>query len=240
MSVTVSEVPLNRVLARVRGRAPARRPVAVFDLDSTLFSTQERNVAILHEFAARSQAAEALRRVVERIVPGDTGWDITNDLRRHGYDDEACLRELKRFWFERFFRSEYLHHDPPLPGAPEYVNEVHAAGAVVVYLTGRDEPGMGDGTRASLRRHRFPVDGDRVRTWLKPRFEEPDFDFKRRAVDDLPALGEVVAAFENEPANANLFCELFPGAEVVLLETVHSPDPPPLLPQVVRLRDYRR
>jgi hypothetical protein len=75
---------------------------------------------------------------------------------------------------------------------------------------------------------------------LKPSFEEEDLAFKRRVLRELPALGPVVAAFENEPANANLFAEEFPAALVIFIETIHSPDPPPLLPRVVRVRDFTR
>jgi beta-phosphoglucomutase-like phosphatase (HAD superfamily) len=232
-------MPLNRVLARIR-QAAAGRPIAIFDLDSTLLSTQERNWAILQEFADGADGAPGLRPVLERLSPDHMGWNVLDDLRRHGFDDPEALRALRRFWFERFFRDEYLRHDRPLPGAVEFVRDAHREGARVVYMTGRDEPNMGRGTRESLRAHGFPVDDDRVLLRLKPRFEEPDLAFKRAAVEEIRGLGEVIAAFENEPANANLFAEAFPTADVLFLETVHSPDPPPLAPRIVRLKDFRR
>ena len=43
---------------------------------------------------------------------------------------------------------------------------------------------------------------------------------------------------ENEPANANLFAEHFPDAEVFFLETIHSPNPPALWPRIIRLKDF--
>jgi hypothetical protein len=75
---------------------------------------------------------------------------------------------------------------------------------------------------------------------LKPSFHEDDLVFKRRVLGELHHLGPVLAAFENEPANANLFAEHFPDAVIVFIETIHSPDPPPLLPQILRLKDFRR
>lgn len=239
MLVSPGMSALTRVLEDIR-KAAGKRPIAVFDLDSTLFSTQERNYVILREFAERNDAPMELRRVVERLRPSDMGWNVMEDLRRHGFEDREALRELRRFWFDRFFRDEYVLHDRPLPGAPEFVNEAHAAGATIFYLTGRDEPNMGRGTRESLRAHRFPLDEERVILRLKPRFEDEDLAFKRGVVEELRTIGQVVAAFENEPANANLFAEAFPEAHVLFLETVHSPNPPPLAPRIVRLKDFRR
>jgi hypothetical protein len=110
----------------------------------------------------------------------------------------------------------------------------------VFYLTGRDEPNMGRGTRKSLGAHGFPLDAARVHLRLKPRFEEDDLVFKRRVVRELDRAGQVVTAAENEPANANMFLEAFPDAHVLFLETVCSPHPPPLAPGIHRLRDFRR
>jgi len=230
---------LSRVLERIRTEN-AKKPIVVFDLDSTLFSTQERNFAILKEFVSRDGAVPQLKLVVEKLKADDMGWNVMDDLKRHGFDDRPTLRALRNYWFERFFKNDYLHHDKPYPGAVEFVGDVHQAGATVYYLSGRDEPNMGEGTRLSLKTNGFPVDGERTIVRLKPRFEESDLVFKRAVCDEIRRLGEVVALFENEPVNANLFAESFPSADVLFLETVHSPDPPPLATRIVRLKDFRR
>lgn len=231
------------VLSELYERVVAMRelePVLIFDLDSTLFSTQERNHAILQEFLGEVGAPEDFRVVVEKILPADMGWNVMDDLRRRGFRHEATLDRLQKFWRERFFSDDYVRHDRPLDGAVDFVRAIHDAGALVYYLTGRDEPGMGRGTRRSLEAHGFPLGPDRVILRLKPNFEELDLVFKRRVLDELHHLGPVVAAFENEPANANLFAEHFPAATIVFLETIHSPDPPPLLPHIVRVTDFVR
>jgi hypothetical protein len=120
----------------------------------------------------------------------------------------------------------------------EFVRAVHEAGAGIVYLTGRDEPGMGRGTRKSFEDARFSR-----RRRARP---APPQAQLARGRPGLQALGprrirehgEVVAAFENEPANANLFPRGFPRCPVVLIDTVCSPDPPPLAPGIVRLKDF--
>lgn len=233
------------VLTEILGRIDSERavnPVLVFDLDSTLFSTQQRNHAILHEFALDVGAPDDFKHALEKLTPSDMGWNIMDDLRKRGFRHEPTLSRLRQFWLARFFRDEYLHHDLPLPGASDFVNACHGAGATIYYLTGRDEPNMGRGTRMSLAMHGFPTDreAERVVLRLKPRFEDDDLDFKRRALDEIRTLGQVVACFENEPANANLFHEEFPDAHILFLETVHSPNPPPLRDGIVRLKDFRR
>ncbi len=229
---------LSELLDRVHAER-AQRPVLIFDLDSTLFSTQHRNHAILQEFVTVVGAPDTLRAAAEKLQPSDMGWNVMDDLRGRGFGHEPTLARLAKFWRARFFTDDYLRHDLPLPGAVEYVNAVHHAGATVYYLTGRDEPGMGRGTRASLAAHGFPLGPERVIVRLKPSFDEADIVFKRRVLAELHHLGPVHAAFENEPANANLFAEHFPDARIVFVETIHSPDPPPLLPQIVRVRDFR-
>lgn len=232
--------PLGRLLARIQAATDRGIvPVVLFDLDSTLFSTQERNWAILAEFVARDGLPPRLAEVVATLGPERMGWNVMEDVRVAGFDHASTLDELRAFWFERFFRDAYLHHDQPLPGAVEFARGVHDAGGHVVYLTGRDEPNMGQGTRSALTGRGFPFACDRADLMLKPAFEEPDLDFKRRAIADVKKLGTVLGVFENEPVNANLFAEAFPDADVFFLETVHSPDPPPLAPRIQRLKDFR-
>jgi hypothetical protein len=230
---------LDEILDRVRAERGAP-PVVVFDLDSTLLSTRERNHAILLEFATTVGAPGELFTVLDKIRPEELGWNVLEDLRRRGFRHDATLARLRTFWSTRFFRNEYLRHDRPLPGAVEYVRDAHAAGALVYYLTGRDEPGMARGTRASLRALGFPLDGERVTLRLKPRFTDSDLEYKRGVAAEIRGLGQVVGAFENEPANANLFAEAFLGARVVFLDTVCGPNPPPLRPDVVRVKSFLR
>ena len=229
------------VLTDILERA-ARTPgaVGVFDLDSTLFSTQQRNHSILKEFVAIAGAPDDLARVIAALAPSDMGWNVIDDLRRRGFSHKETLGRLRSFWRDRFFRDEYLRHDQPLPGAVEFVTDLFVAGAKIFYLTGRDEPGMGRGTRLSLESHGFPLADERVFLRLKPRPQDEDYAFKQSVIEDIRGLGEVVGVFENEPANANMFAEAFPTAHVVFLETVHSPNPPPLLPHIARLRDFQR
>ncbi len=223
---------IGGVVAAVRA---AKRPMCVFDLDSTLMNTAPRNWRILQEAA---HIYPALTPFVAKLTESDMGYTVTDDLRRVGCHDVDLLETLHEFWKTRFFTNEYVVCDRPYPGAVAYVRRIYEAGALIYYLSGRDEPGMGRGTRQSLDAHGFPL-GERTILHLKPAFSMPDIDFKRAAFDDIERLGgTVVAVFENEPANANAFKERFPESAVFLIRTITSLNPSPLRSDVIPFTSF--
>jgi beta-phosphoglucomutase-like phosphatase (HAD superfamily) len=234
---------LAQVVDDVAGRsARGQLPVVVFDLDSTLFSTQPRNLRILREFAAaHGERWPEVRRVAADLTAEDMGWSLANDARSGGLDREEALAALGEFWRERFFTDAYVTSDEPAPGAVEYVRAVHAAGGFVYYLTGRHIHGMGEGTVRALTAAGFPLWRGRTALHLKPTWEMGDRAFKDQALADIRSLhGPVVATFENEPENANLFVAAFPEALHFWIQTVHSPKAVEPHPALIRFTDFHR
>ncbi len=212
------------------------RPLCVFDIDSTLMNTAQRNYRILQEAVL---TYPDMGPFVAKLCHCDMGYTIMDDLRRAGYANDEVLGKMNEFWKVRFFTDEYVLYDEPYPGAADYVYDLHAAGATIYYLSGRDEPGMGKGTRASFAKHNFPM-GDRTVMHLKPAFEMDDFLFKLDAFADIKKLGRtVVAIFENEPGNANAFKEHFPEAAVFLIRTITSKTPAPLRTDVIAFDSFK-
>jgi len=232
---------LREVLTRIETSVKnGRLPICVFDLDSTLFSTAPRNYAILQEFIENHRHDHPhLSDIAERIGLDDMGWNVHQDLARFGVGDAHLLEQLKSFWFDRFFTNEYLSHDVAVPGAAEYVLACHARGALIYYLTGRHVGGMEIGTVQSLRSKGFPFWRGRCVLHLKPSFEMNDRAFKDDALSDIRSYqGEVVATFENEPGNANMFLRAFPSAVHVLLMTIHSPEAEAPARELVKTDDF--
>lgn len=223
---------LDAVLER---SGPGR--VVVFDLDGCLFDTRPRQVHILRELAAR-EGWEPLNRV----EPGHfTDWSLPNTLRAAGVEEgwiEAHKEAIRPLWAKAFFSSTYVLYDHAMPGAPALVRAVHARGAEVVYLTGRDLR-MRKGTEASLARYAFPT-GERATLLTKPHFHMDDTRFKDGAIESIEAMGEVVAYLDNEPANVNLYRARHPDALVVFVETDHSPRPDTPDPAIPWLRSFLR
>ena len=111
--------------------------------------------------------------------------------------------------------------------------------SLIVYLTGRDEPGMGDGTRAMLLRDGFPWETERTHLLLKPAYGLPDLEHKINAAQFIRAHGELVASFENEPPNLVAIYEQFPDAMHVFVETVCSDHAAPAGRGLYRIRGFR-
>jgi beta-phosphoglucomutase-like phosphatase (HAD superfamily) len=228
---------LDAVLADV-ARSPGA--LVVFDLDDTVFSTNDRHLRILREYAdlveSRAPEAAELLRAIQRER---LRYQIVETAQDAGLE-EALVKDLKDFWFARFFQNKYLIEDGAVPGAPAYCAEVAARGGGLVYMTGRDER-MREGTERAFSRHGFPApDGTTVRLILKPRFEVHDLAFKREALARLAEMGRVAASFENEPLHINMFREAFPEGRHFLLETKHSGRPAILHAEILKIRDFRR
>ncbi|HEY9721210.1 MAG TPA: hypothetical protein V6D47_04305, partial [Oscillatoriaceae cyanobacterium] len=62
--------------------------------------------------------------------------------------------------------------------------------------------------------------------------------FKAAQTRTLEQRGTIVGCFDNEPGNVNAFQQAAPGATVVYLETVHSPNAPSVAPGIARLTSF--
>lgn len=233
---------LASVLERVASYAAERdrSPLCVFDLDATLYDNRPRTLEILMEY--REEVLETQPDVADKlatITSERIHYLLSDTLRAAGITRSEVVADVTRYWHERFFSDGYLKHDLPFDGAPEFVRACHEAGGIVVYLTGRDISGMLLGTVASLRDCGFPYAIAGVEMVLKPDASLPDEAFKRGALPTLDRLGDVVAFFDNEPANCNLAKAMFPDASVVALETQKVPYAPALEPDVAVVADFR-
>lgn len=237
--------PLHRsaeqraVLDAILGRAEAhgRQGVAVLDLDGTLFDTRPRQMAILRKYALQHHFPALLRVKEAHFID----WSLSRTLSNAGIKKaliEAHRAPLLRFWEQRFFNGAWLHHDRPMPGAPEMTRALADHGSSIVYLTGRHLP-MREGTLSALRRGGFPW-GHGQHLLLKPKFYDEDTEFKDRALEHIASLGRPTLFLDNEPANVNLFHQRHPDAMVVYVETDHSFRPIEADPSLPRIRGFLR
>jgi hypothetical protein len=225
---------LRAIIERARERSGAAAcPVIVFDLDGTLIDNRPRVVAILHELGEhwRTTHPVAAERCLAATVD-DIGYGVIDNLKRLGVDEAWLHDEGLSFWKQRFFTDHYQMHDVEIRGAVAFARACHDAGALLVYLTGRDLPGMAIGTFKSLRDLGFPIGTMGTKLVTKPAFEIPDTEFKQSVARDLGRFGDVIAVFDNEPANCNLLLEAYPKCESVFVDSQHAPEPPALLPGV--------
>ncbi len=217
--------------------AGANGALCVFDLDSTLLNNRPRQALIMREFAANHDVPELRDAKAEHW----TGWAYKPAMLNAGMTPERADEigpAFKAYWEDHFFTSEMCKHDTPIAGAPAYTNAVLAAGARVLYVTGRHE-GMRAGTVESFDAGGFPLpDGDRVQLFMKPTLEETDDAYKARTHEELRALGTVTAAFDNEPTHINDYRTSFDGAYLVHMATDHSMRPVRVHESIPSIRDF--
>lgn len=229
----------DRILGRCERRWGGAPPVVVFDLDGTLFDNRPRTCAIFHDLATSwDKDHPDIAARLRSVEPSQLAYQVSDSLERLGITGEDLVKEAFAFWRARFFADAHLRHDVEVPGAAAFAQGSYDRGATLVYLTGRDLPMMGAGTFASLRDVGFPVGVVGTELVLKPRFEMPDSEFKRYEAPRLARIGAVVAAFDNEPENCNVFASQFPDADSVFVDTQHLDGAPALDPAVSVIGDF--
>ncbi|MBI2605311.1 MAG: HAD family hydrolase [Deltaproteobacteria bacterium] len=208
---------LNKLIGIIE---KTKKPLVILDLDGTLFNVNHRHFEILRRFALQPKIrAEFPTQVaiLEKIKDSDFHYTIESTLNAKGIDRHSersahFIKLVETYWFKHFFADDFVLMDRPYPGAAECVSALHQAGAHLTYLSGRDVPNMSRGTIEALEKHGFPHSGHGISVFLKPAYGQDDLLFKKQAIRTIRSEGEVVATFDNEPANVQLFAQEFPRA----------------------------
>lgn len=212
--------------------------VLVFDLDSTVFDNRPRQARILREYGVQKNVPALTK--CQDFHFNNNGWDLKLACIAAGVspeETESIFRDLKAFWGARFFTSPYCRDDIEIVGAPRYLNACVKTGARVVYVTGRHEE-MRAGSIEAMARCGMPVPGGAVTLLMKPTLRETDDGYKRVAHQQLAAMGQVLAAFDNELTHVNDYAARFPEAIPVHLATDHSGRPVTLADRVISIPHF--
>ena len=210
------------------------------DLDGSLLDNRPRILQILKEFSKEKKyiTPDAAAKLATLTVTS-VQYRLPDTLASVGITDPAVVQNAAAFWAERFFTDDYLKYDLPTPGSVAFVRTLYSNGARIVYLTGRDAPRQLMGTVKSLRDHGFPIGIQGTELIMKPTMQTQDAIFKQQVTNYLRHYGTVVATFDNEPANANVYRRAFPKAIVILYQAPHKPNPPPLLQNIQKLLSFQ-
>ena len=215
---------LKEAIQKVSHTTRPERIFYIFDLDSTLFDNHPRTKAILDEFG-QTIVPEHFPHHEERwceleMAPEDWG-PLTSLQRLHDFEPEL-LEAAEKFWAQRFFSNDYVQFDVPYPGAVHFVNSLHQRGASVGYLTGRDEPRMGHGTRSSLKSYGFPLLEKHVHLALKSSLSVKDVEHKLDYFEQVFSNFDEIWFFENEPMIVKALEDRFPQLRLIFVDTTHS------------------
>jgi hypothetical protein len=233
---------LEDILVRVDQSAQAgEKPVLVFDLDDTLINASARTQLILKEMTGSSPFKELFPFEVgalRSLSVADIQYRLQDTLKGLGITKSQFIDHAVQYWEPRFFSNSYAAQDLAILDSVRYVNEAHNLGATIVYLTGRDAPRMELGTTFNLRSLGFPIDDSSSVLMMKPNLKIEDLEFKNQALAKINQLGTVLAGYENEPANINAFKHAWPEAQMVFLDTIHSPTPISPEKGITWIRDF--
>jgi hypothetical protein len=204
-------------------------PLAVFDVDDTLIDCRYRKSLVFHAFAQEESTRRRWPDDSQRLRAHswqDLKYRVHDNLHPLSITDKIFGEELLGYWLKHYFTYPYLIQDRAFPGAQAFVRACVDRGAHIVYLTARDHPGMYQGTIEALAKLGFPLHQPSIHVMLKPEVSVSDHHFKVAALEDIAALGEVVASFENELSNLNAMAERFPDALMIWRKTLYAPNPP--------------
>ncbi len=223
--------PLQKVIPAIKSEKSL--PIVVFDLDDTLFSTARRNLIIIQNFAAdQGDEFPDFAKIASNLKLSDMNWSVTFALTQAGLDpNSASIKPFIAYWGNTFFSDDYASLDLPNPGAVDFANACHDAGAMIFYLTGRHigDPGlrngMGLGTALDFTNRGFPYWKGRCELKLKKDKSQKDGDYKSEALAEINSLkGTVIATFDNEPGNAVIFNQNYPNALNFWFKTTWNPN----------------
>jgi hypothetical protein len=184
-SVVYHPEVLGEIAEKVKRADDAgEKPIVLFDIDDTLVDVRTRHLPITHEFAADPQMRVRFPKECEKLAKAELSqmhYDTLRSLASLGVSDPEAVKAYDGFWKERFF-SNRCENDEAFAGAVDYVQKLQRgllkSGTTIVYLSGRDEPRMGAGTRKGLAKRGFPLGRD-TDLILKPDAQLEDLALRR-------------------------------------------------------------
>ncbi len=206
---------------------PSEQRVFVFDIDSTLYDVTPRNQQIVRHFGATQNLDSDLKNILLNFISLSEDWGIKPGLMRINknnfkkYITEDLIKSIKAHWNTYFFSKDFLHLDQVYPGAVEFLQKLNKL-APIYYLTGRDEPRMGHGTREQLTASNFPLSPHRNQLILKPDQSLLDHTYKVNELIKLQNQFEEIHFFENEPVILNAVQEKIPKINLYYIDSVNS------------------
>jgi beta-phosphoglucomutase-like phosphatase (HAD superfamily) len=219
---------IKRIVAKT-ARSGKKPPAVIFDLDSTLYEVCPRTHFILQEAVDKlsRHLPQPVKRAFGSLMESQVGYSLSDTFLNLGLPLQSppmqkAWERLRSYWWDRFFSNAYLKHDRPYPFATEFVNELHAAGAHILYLTGRHGARMRDGTLQNLLRDGFVANTDRTLLRMKETNHPDDAGFKARVAKHWADEYKIIACFENEPRNLIRLQSAVPQSMAVFVDTVCS------------------
>lgn len=175
---------VQTALVDIRQRAARGELVrVVFDLDNTLFDTRARTLAAAKAFDAHNGTRHFAAATLDSM-----GRDGRATAAAMGLDPDTAAA-FGAFWDQAFWSADNLQHDLPIDATVKLARQAKAAGAQVVYLTGRVAD-LHDASMAQLVAHGLP-DADAAHLFCKPDVSVRTAPFKTDLLNSWATQGHV-------------------------------------------------
>ncbi len=212
------------------------KPLVVFDLDDTLIDCRYRKRFVLREFcsveANQTDWKEECSKVLSAKIESYE-YRVADFLKNLSITNEDFKLAIEKYWLSKYFTNTYLAADEFFPGAIKSLEKMRSLGAEIRYFTGRDEPGMKDGTVKKLNEH-----GLNDKLFMKPSADIPDDEYKVQHFEKVTKGYDLICFFENEIRNLNPFLNQYPDSLFVWLDTLHSPNQPEKHPKILTMTKW--
>lgn len=228
----------------------------IFDIDDTLVDTNYRTLAILQQIGIEQSIPP-----LETLEIGNVDFFCSVTLKNTGVGDPGLTEKIcghfdpdptkntmnSSLWGKAFFSdSRMIRFDHVIAGAPQFVESIsEKARAKVIYLSGRNQETLKQGTIEELTHYGFPGfrrnTSDCAQLILKPKsFSGDDTAFKTIVAKDLiDRLGyTIVAAFDDQAPNANAFRALLPVSAPVIRPNRNVLDDAKNAPAIDQISSY--
>ncbi len=197
----------------------------VFDLDSTLICVRGRTQAILRsapDYPPLSQICAGQVDLFRTIEVYPTDYGLKQILIRKGIQlSSSCYYDLSGYWAHCFFSNEFLKYDELYTGVYSYLSQLKKTNVDIMYLTGRSQKSMGEGTYRQLKEWKLPLEKKEFLIMKQNNFTE-DAIYKANFLEKLSKKYKRIWFFENEPTTINFINQHLPKVQLVFVNSVHS------------------
>jgi hypothetical protein len=212
----------NMLKSDILADIQSKTPVAVFDLDGTLFNNFPRQIAIFNQVLKQEYP--------ELQIYPDNAFDMDEQdqpysllaLVQPKIESSDRMKEIKHNFLKFFLSNEFLAYDSPYPGSRNLIEFLLDMGFKIVYLTGRPFESMYGGTVASIKSAGLPTPNDpkyenRIQLFMKPDIRMEDFAYKEKVFENFKERADekIVFFFDNEATACNLAQKAFPESKVI-------------------------
>ncbi len=221
----------------VNAKKSDKKPLMIFDLDGTLVEHHYRIYHIFVELARELNFPEYAKSIIYDSKPEEYRYHPRETLEKIGLE-EKFIKIMLSPWLKYFLSSKFLHYDHPMKGGYYFVRNILSLGIKIVYLTGRDVPNMGEGTRTWLEKFNFLDNSGLTELNMKKDLSISNAESKRIACDEMNSSGQAVLVVENEPKELEFMLNVFPKSIGVLMDTPNSGLPARLPSDVFKIKQF--